>query len=395
MFRPRFSTFTVLAALAVGTVLGFCACAYVIAGSRSLHRAAQAARARADGAPGRPGGTVAAVAKSDSAIGAGSDLEAAYRRLMAAPATPDRDRRLLAAIEALAARAPLRAVADAEGCTSQPLRTALFEAAFRGWGRVAPDAAVEWILTQTNAAFDPDAAVASVLKGTGGDSEQAVQVALHACELDPEQARNYGDALIYALGQHGSFRAAADFASRAPDALRGEWLAAAYGSWTSYQPDAAATAALALEDPVVRRGALDAVIAHWGSINPEALADFAVAELPSGEQKNRALANALVQWSATNPQAAAQWINRFGASPEFDAGEAAIATQPDVMKQPSTALRWAQAVSDAGVRSRTIMAIVQTWSLSDPSAAVQYLRTTADLLPADRAELLRSLSPTP
>jgi hypothetical protein len=43
------------------------------------------------------------------------------------------------------------------------------------------------------------------------------------------------------------------------------------------------------------------------------------------------------------------------------------------------------------LRSRTIAAVVQTWLLTDPSAARSFLETSPDLLPDDRAELLATL----
>lgn len=324
---------------------------------------------------------------------ASPDAEARCRQLFAAPATPARDQALAAAIERLARTDPQRALSLVEQCANQRLRTVLFDAVFRGWGATDPRSAADWILAQTNASFDPDAAVTSLLKGAAVMPATAMQVTLRLCEQNPDAARDYGDALIYALGQNGAFGTAAAFAAHAPGDLRTEWLAAAYGNWTNSQPDAAAASAAALPDAEARHAALDAVIASWGTVNPQALADFAATNLPAGEQKNRALTNALVRWSVSDPVGAAQWMNRFGASPDLDAGAAALATQPDVMKQPATALHWAQAVTDPNLRSRTVAAILQTWALSDPAAAAHFAQTTLDLLPADRSAALQGFAP--
>ena len=103
------------------------------------------------------------------------------------------------------------------------------------------------------------------------------------------------------------------------------------------QPQNAATAALAIADADLRQSALDAVIAGWGQIDPKGLADFAINNLPDGSQKTHALSDALVFLAGDNVVDAANWIKQFNLAPEFDQGEAAIATQQDVMKQPDVA----------------------------------------------------------
>jgi hypothetical protein len=250
-------------------------------------------------------------------------------------------------------------------------------------------------LAQPETSLDHNAAISAVLKGAIQNPATAEQLTQWLDRQNPQQSREYGDALIYALGQNGNYQRAADFAVAADGNVRVELLSAAYGNWANYQPQNAAASALEIPDAEARQSALDAVMAGWGQIDPNGLADFAMNHLSAGDQKTHALSDALVCWAGNNVVDAANWINQFGPAPEFDQGEAAIATQPEVMKQPEVALQWAQAIADANLRSRTISAVVETWALSNPSAASAFVQTTTDLLPEDRANVFSTFSPQP
>ncbi|HEU6449755.1 MAG TPA: hypothetical protein VFV23_15100 [Verrucomicrobiae bacterium] len=306
---------------------------------------------------------------------------------------PERDAELISAIEKLAGTNPLRAVELARAEKNLRLRDQLLNAAFRGWGKMDAHAAANWILSQTPDAFDRNAAIASVFSGAVNDPDAAVQLAQRLVQQYPDNARDCGDALIYALAQKGNFESAADFAADGDNPqLRTEWLAAAYGSWANYQPQTAAASASGIADETARADALNAVISTWGPIDPEGLADFAENNLPAGDQKTRALSQALIFWASSNPLAAANWINHLGPSSDFDSGEAAIATQQQVMQQPSVAINWAESIRDPDLRSHTVAAVVETWLLSDSADAINFVRTSTDLSPSDREELLARFS---
>jgi len=320
-------------------------------------------------------------------------LEDIFHRLLAMPATPARDDELIAALEKLAEQNPMRAIELAQSEMNQRRRRQLLAAAFLGWGKTDAKAAAAWILAQPEDGLNHNAAIAAVLKGAVQNPDAAIQLTQWLDQQNPEQSREYGDALIYALGQNGNYQRAADFAAAAGGNVRTELLSAAYGNWANYQPQNAAASAMGISDADARQSALDAVIAGWGQIDPKGLADFTMSNLSDGSQKTHALSDALVLLAGDNVADAANWISQFSPAPEFDQGEAAIATQQDVMKQPDVALGWAQVITDPNLRSRTLVAIIETWSLSDPSAALNFSRTSTDLLPEDRANVFSNLSP--
>ena len=391
MFTPRWSNLGLLGVFTLAMLLGFGAGKLWAPGQRGT---AAETNTEVDSAPQKAAVENSAVThQSGLTKRASKILETVCRQLMAEAATADRDAQLLAAIEKLAERNPMLAIQIARSEINQRLRSQLLAAAFTGWGKTDATAAATWILSQPEGDPDHNAAIAAVLKGAVENPAAAVQLAQQLSAQNPDQAREYGDALIYALAGAGNFQAAADFATAATDGTRVELLAAAYGSWANYQSQNAATSALQIADPDARQSAMDAVISSWGQTDPKGLADFAAANLPDGDQKTRALGDALIGWAGTDALAAANWINQFSPSPEFDQGEAAIATQQEVMKQPDVALRWAESITDSNLRSRTIAAVVNTWSLSNPSSAMNYLQSTSDLTPEDRAGLLSQMSP--
>lgn len=395
MLKSRWSTFTVLCFSTLVAMLGF----YVGKDERvSIHERPAISAEAGSSAPAQPLAVASAVVVSqreNSDVLVESVAEV-VRKLMAEPPTPARNEALVAALEKLASQNPRAALALAESETNPQFRKQLLDATFTGWGKVDPTSAANWILAQPEGSLDNSEAISAVLKGAVQQSpDAAIALTKHLNETNPGQARDYGDALIYALGQNGGFQRAADFAVAGSGDLRTEWLAAAYGNWGNYQPEDAAAYAMQLSDSDTRAAAVDAVIPDWAQINPKNLADFAMNNLTDNDQKTRALTDALVYWAGNNATEAANWINQAGPSPALDQGEAAIATQQDVMKQPDVALSWAESITDENLRSRTITAVVQTWALTDHASALDYVQRSQNLQDGDRASLLASLNTAP
>jgi hypothetical protein len=387
MTTPRWSTITLLSIVALAAMLGF----YF---GTALHRAPQSATLPAGLQNPIAMETTAPLSIPATNATPPENFEAIVKDLLAQPATPARDAALLAALGQLAMHDPLRAIAIARAETNPRLRSQLLEASFTGWGKTDPNTAADWILAQPAGSLDTGTAITALLKGAVQNPDVAVQLTQRLNQANPDQARDTGDALIYALGQNGGFQRAADFAAAASGDLRTEWLAAAYGNWSNFQPQNAAASAMQISDADVRTSAIDAVIPGWQQTDPKGLADFSMNNLSDGDQKTRALTAALASWAGNNAGDAATWLNQFGPAPEFDQGEAAIATQQQVMQQPDLALSWAQNITDPNLRSRTISAIVETWTLSNPSAALNFAQTTGDLQPDDRNSLLAKLGGT-
>lgn len=290
------------------------------------------------------------------------------------------DEELLAAIERIARQNPSQAMELALAENNPRLRRRLIRTTLHIWAKTAAAAAADWILSQSRPELNQTAFMAALFDGLADDPSAAAELVRHINEKYPSQAGLCGGTLIAMLDEN-------------PDSSHATLVASAFGVWANYQPENAAASAMKIADDNVRSAALDAVISTWEQIRPQGVADFAEANLPASNQKTLALSQSLVFWAAQNPAAAANWINQFGPSAQFDQGEAAIATQQQTMQQPNLALSWAQIITDPNLRSRTISAIVETWTLSDPAAALNFTQNSADLLPDDRTALLGKLVP--
>ncbi len=307
-----------------------------------------------------------------------------WQQLSAQPATLARNNQLAALLEILSATEPQRALGLAQAEGNLKLRDTLVQASLRGWAGAAPDAAADWAL----ALADEDArfnAMRSVCAGAATKPEEATRLIQKVCQDHPAYAAGCGNALIDALCDTGNFAAAAQLAHSGNGTVLGSiWMAEAYSKWAALQPEAAAQAAIALTDPVARTEALHGVVGGWTEADPAALTHF-LAELPAGGERGAMLGQALKHWAQTDPLATAQWINDRDLSPDFDAGVAAVAGLNTV--KPDFALNWAETITDAKLRSETIAGVLHGWLLEEPAAAKNYLSSTKQLLPEDRARL--------
>lgn len=307
-----------------------------------------------------------------------------WQQLSVQPATLARNNKLAALLEILAATDPQRALGLAQAEGNLKLRDTLVQATLRGWAGAAPDAAADWALALT----DEDArlnAMRSVCNGLSAKPEEATRLIQKVCQDHPAHAAGFGNALIAAFCDAGNFAAAAQFAQSSTDPVAGSiWRAEAYSRWAEFQPEAAAEAAVALTDPAARNEALHGIVGGWAEADPAALTHF-LADLPAGGDRGSLIGQALKQWAQLDPLATAHWINDRELSPEFDAGVAAVAGLNNV--KPDFALNWAETITDAKLRSETIAGVLHGWLLEEPGAAKNYLTTTKNLLPEDRARL--------
>ncbi len=307
-----------------------------------------------------------------------------WQQLCAQPATLARNHQLAALLETLAATDPQRALGLAHAEGNLKLRDTLVQATLRGWASAAPDAAANWAL----ALPDEDArvtALRSVFSGAAAKPDEATRLIQKICQDHPAQAVGGGNALIAALCDAGNFTAAAQLAHSGNGTVPGSiWIAEAYSRWAEFQPEAAAQAAVALTDATARTEALHGIVGGWAAGDPAALTHF-LADLPEGGDRGSMIGQALKQWAQTDPLATAQWINDREPSADFDAGIAAVAGLNTV--KPTLALNWAESITDARLRSETIASVLHGWLLEEPAAAKDYLATTQQLRPEERARL--------
>jgi len=317
------------------------------------------------------------------------DWEGRWRSLAAQRPSLDADAARGAALRELAGSEPARALALALGEHNLRRRASWLHDVLQGWARTDPVGAAAEI-----GRLPPDereAAESAVLEGAAADPAAAADLALRLIEADPAGARSHANHLLTAFDETGDYAAASAFAQNLPAELRPEMLGTAYQYWGRSDPEAAYAAAARLGPEGDRQGALDGALSGWSQADAAGLAHYALT-LPAGADRTQALSLALGQWVQDSPGAASSWLNNLAARPEFDAGVAAVATQPAVIaRHPDVAASWAESITDPALRSSTLASVLQDWAEADPAAAAAYAQRSPGLQPADRSALLARL----
>ncbi|MFT3868014.1 MAG: hypothetical protein QM715_05900 [Nibricoccus sp.] len=310
------------------------------------------------------------------------------------PACPARNRNLEAMLEELARTDPQRALALAMAEGNWLLRDKLRNAALRGWGAVAPDAAADWAMAQPelgNRLF----CVQAVLSGAVEKPDDAVRVALRVCEADPLPAGDYGHAVINALiDKAGSYEAATKFALAATKVDRQSYLVdSAFYQWAQNQPELAVAKLSEIKDPKVRDSVMKGVVEGWADADAKSLATYAQA-MPPGEDRTKFMSIALMQWGNKNPEDTMQWINQFEPHPDFDKGFATLALGETVLKtRPEMAIEMTEYITDPAQRTLTRDNAFWRWALRDPEGARKYAESVQN--PEYRASMLDDLTRLP
>jgi hypothetical protein len=315
--------------------------------------------------------------------------ESQWRDLLARPGTVARNAALAAMLEALAATDPAQAIALAQAEGNRVFREQLIQAVLHGWARTAPMDAVKWVTTYVNPLVR-EAAFTSVFAGAvAANPAEAVRTGQFLIAQNPGEAVGYGGHLIDALCDAGQFEMAAKMAVNGDRSQRASWLGEAYSKWAALQPEQAAQAAAAVDDPVARNFALHGVVGGWAEADPPGLIQF-VSQLPADEEKNSMLSQALQRWTKVDLKAASEWINHNEMGAAMDEAVSSVAAQDNI--KPDVAVSWAESVVDPKRRSETLVAVLRNWATSDLPAARRYFDTSDHLLPEDRQEIAGVIS---
>ena len=191
-----------------------------------------------------------------------------------------------------------------------------------------------------------------------------------------------------ALAGTGRFTDAAELAGEVSPELRAAAVASVFSLWAKSQPRSAADAALSLDDEARRNLAWHAVVGVWAESDPAALAAHALS-LSDESARNRALDAALPRWLERDERAAADWVGALPSGRESDSAVALLARHPALLeREPALALDWAEAIQDPVLRSRTLGVVVRAWASASPSEAAGYARSSTDISPSEKEDIL-------
>lgn len=307
--------------------------------------------------------------------------------------TPSREREIGTALEDLARRDPQRAMKLALAEANFRLRADLRDAVLRGWAAVAPDEAAAFAFTL--AAGDRQRAFEAVFTGAAHDPDADVRLGVKLCTEHPDVAADLGQFMITALTEAGAYDAALTFAVQDSTPNHNAWLNSAMYEWAAHEPGRAEAALERVTDPQSREAAFQGLISGWAAANPASLADYAM-HLPMGDERARALAQALPQWANYDAASAAEWLNRADPAPDLDLGFATVATLPNVVSQwPESAVAWAQCITEPALRTNTLRMLGHQWAQTDPTALRRFIASMSEATTGDRSALLEGLNPPP
>ena len=94
-------------------------------------------------------------------------------------------------------------------------------------------------------------------------------------------------------------------------------------------------------------------------------------------------------WIAQDQQAASQWVDTLPPSPARDSAAMQLVTV-SLSQSPSTAFQWAASIGSDPIRSSQINRVVNTWALTDPTAAAAAVQN-ANLTDEQKTAILNKI----
>ncbi|MBW8782627.1 MAG: hypothetical protein JF599_12195 [Verrucomicrobia bacterium] len=348
--------------------------------------------------------------------------------------------------------APEKAFAQIEATPSGPLRAQMVRNTALGMAKIDEGMAINWVNTQPD---DPgkEAALESIVKLGADWNPEETAVLLGKLSAGPYRSKTYKEfaskwaendpesALDWMLGlPEGNERKAvsrevlAGIAGKNPDyaaAMLGEirdrdeqgaLARALMRDYVGGHPDALPGLVAVLPEGKIRTRAVVEALTAIARSQPETALHYLDA-MNLGDQRFAGINGIVTAWSATDPQAAAQWVagvlyapadksagkvagalvkNWAGQDPQAVAGWVAQLPQGEIKNTATQALAaglmerfparaWAMltALPDASKRGAQLTEVIRHWNESDPVAAERFIGESG--LPADLKQRLLKL----
>ena len=146
--------------------------------------------------------------------------------------------------------------------------------------------------------------------------------------------------------------------------------------WATKEPASAASWAELIDDADLRTRALADIASAWSATDPEAAANYAIAAIPPGRDQSRAAIEILQRWVAVNPSPATTWAASF---PDGELQEIALRTTVGTWagREPVAAAEWIGKLPPGANKDQAIGAYSVALAETDPAAAIRW----AEMLP--------------
>jgi len=366
--------------------------AVAFVGGRSTARSSSPARVAPVSGSSKPVNPTTTTGRTADAFTPAGDIAATVTRLHASVASLAQEEERQRLIEQWAETDPQAAINFALTQLRADRRAQAMAAILAFWGRNQPDAAWNWVaqnMPQATHHFD------TLLEVFGKNSPAlAARYAAQFAQQHPGTAVEVHLAALLGITHHGDFTGARAFIDGNPN-LQPDERAVLFnfvaGQWARFAPAQAAVWVQGLPEGPLRNHALIGLGESWSDVDPAGAAAFA-AQLPPGELRQLTLQQAISKWAVQDSPRANEWIVRNEPHADFDQAIAAMATGQEFIQQHlDLALGWADTIHREELRVESIGQIISNWFAHDQNAALNYLRTAANL-PADkRTALLQQL----
>ena len=325
------------------------------------------------------------------------DPTAAADAALRLPTKEERASALGVTLESLAKRDPQGALARVAQIADAEMRSERFRAVLRDWAKADPQAAANHALSLPAGKERNDAITSILPRAAVADHE----VAMRLLELLPAgTARN--EALSRAVSDLSSDepQVAAEFILALPPAQQRNSIYQVVSGLARQDRAAALEWAGRLTSAEARTTAIQQIVQMWSSDDPKGAAEYCVSNAPGTPDMLR---SAVTNWARTDAREALAWA---GALPTGPQREAALASGIDALgesdpqqaaklattllkgeaqaeafggiagswagKDPGAAAAWAGKLTDPSARSMAVASVASAWARQDPAAAAAW-----------------------
>lgn len=306
------------------------------------------------------------------------NVMAIIRFLQQLPVNPARDQVLGRCLESWAMEDGRRAIVFASSLKTVTERELAIQAVLKGWSRVDPSLAWQWVLEQTGATRRAERWLTIIVSNLGSVDRSTAFVLLEqmpASSFRDQMAQVVMEQMLFVLTP----REAIDWLGEFP---AGSQFAAATilaRNWAVTEPQAAAN--WINQSFPGRIDGLSGVLNEWVYFDPEGAAGW-VWSVSRGADRNELMSMIAKEWIANDGLTPlATWINSHGPDASLDGAISQLAMQTAEV-DPATAMIWAQSVRDGDQRSMMEIVIGRQWLRMAPDDAAQSL---PDILVSDAA----------
>ena len=251
-------------------------------------------------------------------------------------------------------------------------------AALAAWAGNDPDAAVKWLQDRSASKKDPapdqrkeDALTRGLITGL---ARRDVDVALTYLQTFNESRQGEFISLLVEQKSKEGPAAAATWAQNLPgESMRVTGMEAAVGQYVRQDLDGAVKWAETIAARADAHEAVADIANEMAGRNPQQAASW-VAALPAGKSQNHAFEDVFETWTHKDPLAASQTLTAMTPGPGRDSAIQAFSAIL-IRENPTDALTWAGAVSDADQRTGLQVDLARRWYAKAPADALPWITT--------------------